>query len=110
MIRWETMAFLCINKLIGEDNREFYRSQLMSADMLNFAVKLTGALGHKENPQKPEETLQRTIQNMRDKKYITFLERGKYRLTMEGYNEMLKTVKEFQDSINNLIKAKQKTS
>ncbi len=45
--------------------------------------------GHKKMPKHPEETLQRTMQNMRDKNWIKFLGKGEYELTDEGYKLLL---------------------
>ncbi|MBI4844159.1 MAG: hypothetical protein HY809_07550 [Nitrospirae bacterium] len=96
---WETIAFLVINDMLGGSNRVFARSQLMSANNLQTAIDWSIALGHKEKPEKPEETLQKTIQNMRDKDYIKFLGRGDYKLTLIGLNKM----KEVVNKVNELL-------
>ncbi|MDA8091135.1 MAG: hypothetical protein M0Z61_13065 [Nitrospiraceae bacterium] len=80
---WEEMAFLLIGT-IANKNSYFSRSKLMTPKNLNIAIIILRKLGHKENPEHPEETLQRTIQNLRDKGYIEFLGRGEYRLTEKG--------------------------
>ena len=82
---WEIIAFIIINKLLVGSNRFFTRSELMSTDNLKLAEILTAALGHKERPEHPEETLQRTLQNLRDKGYIKFLGRGEYNLSDTGF-------------------------
>ena len=41
-------------------------------------------MGHKKDPGSLENTLQRTIQNLRDKGYIDFLGSGEYHLTVKG--------------------------
>lgn len=90
---WETIAFFLINKVTNGQNKIFYRSKLMSPDNLNFAVELLKLADHKEKPVAPEQTLQKTIQNLRDKGYIDFLRRGEYKLTINGYNEMTRIVR-----------------
>jgi predicted transcriptional regulator len=45
-------------------------------------------LGHKERPEQPAATLDRTIQNLRNKGYIEFIARGEYKLTEKGFNTM----------------------
>ena len=40
---------------------------------LDLAVNFSRILKHKKDPRRPEETLQRTIQNLRDKGLIEFL-------------------------------------
>jgi DNA-binding PadR family transcriptional regulator len=46
-------------------------------------------LGHKKRPQHPEKTIQTTLQNMRDKNWITFFGQGDYKITDDGYKELL---------------------
>ena len=53
--------------------------------------------GHKIRPKHPEETLQRTLQNMRDKNWIDFVDRGEYELTDEGYKVLLTVKGKIQD-------------
>ncbi|OHC00264.1 MAG: hypothetical protein A3G70_07570 [Planctomycetes bacterium RIFCSPLOWO2_12_FULL_39_13] len=92
---WETIAFLIINKITNGNQIVFYRKNLMSN--IDFAINFSPILGHKKNPEHPEETLQRTIQNLRDKGYIEFLGNGKYKLSMDGYNKMLEEVNSVKD-------------
>lgn len=82
---WETVGFFLIKKLMVGDDLYFSRSELMTQKHLDFAVKLLKYLGHKEDPQHPEETLQRTIQNLRNKGYIEFLGQGEYKLSEDGF-------------------------
>ena len=92
---WETIAFLIMNKITNGNQIVFYRKNLMSN--IDFAINFSPILGHKKNPEHPEETLQRTIQNLRDKGYIEFLGNGKYKLSMDGYNKMLEEVNSVKD-------------
>lgn len=85
---WETVAFLLIRKIIISDKSHFSRSQLMTAENLTVAISFLSILGHKERPDHPEETLQRTIQNLRDKGHIIFHGRGEYSLTSQGISRM----------------------
>ncbi|MHC4586258.1 MAG: hypothetical protein ACYS3N_17135 [Planctomycetota bacterium] len=87
---WETIAFMIIKKILVCKNPHFSRSELMTMEHLNFAVILSSALGHIDKPRHPEETLQRTIQNMRDKNLIKFHGDGEYELTKLGYYVMEK--------------------
>ena len=60
---------------------------------------------HKKNPKEAENTLQRTVENMRDKGWIDFLGRGDYRLTDKGHKELLaqrKNITEVRDTIRSL--------
>ena len=81
---WEIIAFFIINKLLVGNNSFFSRSELMTQKHLDLAVNFSRILKHKKDPQRPEETLQRTIQNLRDKGLIEFLGRGEYKLTEDG--------------------------
>ena len=81
---WEIIAFVLINRLLVGNNPYFSRSEFMTQKNLDFAVKLTRVLNHKENPQHPDKTLQRTIQNLRDQGYIEFLGKGEYKLSKDG--------------------------
>jgi len=55
-----------------------------------------------------EETIQKTLQNMRDKNWITFLGQGDYKITDEGYSELLRN-KENLDRVNSLTNEQLKT-
>ena len=92
---WETIACILIKKILVVKNPHFSRSELMTTEHLDFAVTLSSALGHKSKPQHPEETLQRTIQNMRDKGFIKFHGDGEYELTELGYYKMEKSAGRF---------------
>jgi hypothetical protein len=82
---WELCAWVIINKLLVGKNRRFSRSEFMTLENLSLMEFVTSkALQHKRNPQHVMETLQRTIQNMRDKGHIDFLGQGEYRLTDAG--------------------------
>jgi hypothetical protein len=94
---WETVAFLIIRKI--SKNSYFSRTQLMTPDNLSAAINILREVGHKERPDHPEETLQKTIQNLRDKGYIEFLGRGEYKLTERGSRKMI----EVFESIKSLL-------
>jgi hypothetical protein len=81
---WEIVLLIIINKVTIGKNRRFNRSDIITSDNIKFAETLTSALGHKEKPEHPEETIQRTMQNLRDKGYVYFLGGGEYRLTDDG--------------------------
>lgn len=99
---WTTIAFLLINRTLGGEDRAFSRPQLMSTDNLSDAVIFLMLLGHKEKPTRPDASLQKTIQILRDQGYIEFRGRGEYKLTEPGYNKMLDVIKRHQDIINKL--------
>ena len=92
---WETIIWIIIKKILVVDNPRFSRSELMTTEHLDFAVTLTSVLGHKSKPRHPEETVQRTIQNMRDKGLIMFHGDGEYELTKLGYEFMEKLAGRF---------------
>lgn len=92
---WETIAFLIINKITDGNQSVFYRKSLMSN--IDLAIDFSHILGHKRKPEHPEETLQKTIQNLRDKGFIEFLGNGKYRLSGDGYNKMIEEVNSVKD-------------
>ena len=87
---WELVAFALIKKIVGDRYSLFERTELFKQDNIDYAVSLLEALGHKKDPQRPEESLQSTIQKMRDKKYIDFRGSGSYRLTPQGRDTMEK--------------------
>ncbi|HOB60469.1 MAG TPA: hypothetical protein PKL40_10425 [Methanoregulaceae archaeon] len=87
---WEVVAFYFIEPLIINKSRRFTRQEVMRN--LDEILPLLKLLGHKADPQHPEETLQKTLQNMRDKKWLLFLgdgNSGDYELTEAGYKKML---------------------
>jgi hypothetical protein len=104
--RWEVIAFIIFNKLLVGKNKTVSRSEIMAADNITLAVALTEALGLKKDPKHPEATLQRTIQNLREKKLIDFLTPGEWRLTEEGFG-MAKTIGREYD-YDTLLKAVKK--
>ena len=88
---WETVAFILIENILVGNNPYFNRRELMKAEHLIFAVKLLEfVFQHKKAPKASESTLQRTIQNMRDKNWIQFLGSGEYKLTKKGIDELEK--------------------
>ena len=64
---------------------------------IDLAIDFSHILGHKKNPEHPEETLQKTIQNLRNKGFIEFLGNGKYILSEDGYNKMTEEVNSVKD-------------
>ncbi len=95
---WETIAFLLINRIAGKSGL-FNRAQIMKN--IDMAVLLSSRiLGHKKNPDHPEETLQKTMQNLRDKGFIDFLGRGEYKLTATGHERMKHVVETVQSAFN----------
>ena len=67
---------------------------------------LDRSVGLKKDPKHPEATLQRTIQNLREKKLIDFPTLGEWRLTEEEF-EMAKTIGREYD-YDTLLKAVKK--
>jgi len=83
---WETIAFYLIEPLINDKKRRFSRQQILK-DIDN-VTPLLPVIGHKKNPQHTEESFQRALENMRDKKWLNFLGggyTGEYELTDTGY-------------------------
>ena len=95
---WETIVFIIIKKILVCKNPHFSRSELMTTEHLDFAVKLSFVLGHMDKPRHPEETIQRTIQNMRDKGLFRFHGDGEYEMTKLGYGVMEKLAGRFSYS------------
>ncbi len=91
---WETVAFLLIYDFLKTTGKCFIRSELMRLENLDKAVNWLQHLNHKKDPKNPEETLQRTIQNLRDKGYITFHGQGEYELTNPGVEECERVARE----------------
>lgn len=88
---WETVAFTLIRNLIKPNMQNiFNRSQLMTQKNLDLATVLLKILGHKKHPEKPEQTLQKNLQNLRDKGYLEFLGDGRYKFTNEGCQEIIR--------------------
>jgi len=85
---WEFIVWYLINPFVTEKHRSFTRAQIMRKNY-DDVYELMKLLGHKKQPQHTEETIQKTLQNMRDKNWITFLGQGDYKLTDDGYRELL---------------------
>ena len=99
---WEFTALLLIKRLLIGNNLDFSRSELITDRNLNTAIKFLTIFGHKKLPNKPVETLQRTIQNLRDQGYIDFLGQGEYRLTKKGYETISKIDSDILQAFNQL--------
>ena len=91
---WEFAAWYLIDPRITERDRSFTRAEIMREitredfkDLYNLMI----LSGKKTAPQQMENTLQRTVENMRDKGWIMFLNNyhGDYRLTDKGYRQLL---------------------
>jgi hypothetical protein len=50
---WETVIFIVIRRILVGNNPHFSRSELLAQEHVDFMVKFTGLLGHKENPEHP---------------------------------------------------------
>ena len=85
---WEFVAWFLIDQCITDRGRSFTRAQIMRKNYGDI-YDLLILLGHKKHPQHMEETIQKTLQNMRDKNWIIFLGQGDYMLTNEGYSELI---------------------
>jgi hypothetical protein len=81
---WQIIIFALILRVTRAKGPRFYRTELLSTTNVDLAVNWSRKLGHKKDPQHPEETMQRTLQTMRDLKYLRFLDRGIYELTDIG--------------------------
>jgi DNA-binding PadR family transcriptional regulator len=99
---WECVAFIIIYNFLISTGRQFTRSSLMNSENIDKAVKWLYRLNHKEYPEHPEATLQRTLQNLRDKGYIIFHGQGKYELTEDGISECYNVVSELNDQLCNI--------
>ncbi|MEI6125086.1 MAG: hypothetical protein WCQ99_00895 [Pseudomonadota bacterium] len=91
---WEIAAFYLISCLTNESKRNFTRHQIMNN--IDEIIPMLIGFGHKKKPAHPEETLQKTLQNMRDKRWIEFLERGDYKLTQSGFDKLQELKKDLQ--------------
>lgn len=85
---WEFVLWYLIDSCVTDNNRDFTRSEILRENYDDI-YQLLKVLGHKKHPQHIEATIQKTLQNMRDKNWILFLGQGDYRLTDEGCNELL---------------------
>jgi uncharacterized protein YpiB (UPF0302 family) len=102
---WEVIIFYLIQPFVNETKRHFTRSKILGNNYDKIYIILA-FLGHKKKPTSIEQTIQKTLQNMRDKGWIEFLRAysGEYKLTDRGYEE-LKLHKENLKILNNLSKA-----
>jgi DNA-binding PadR family transcriptional regulator len=85
---WELVVWYLIGPCVTEKHRSFTRTQILRKNY-DDVYELLKLFGHKKQPQHTEETIQKTLQNMRDKNWIAFLGQGDYQLTDEGYRELL---------------------
>ena len=102
---WELVIFYLIYPFVSETKRHFSRSKILGSNYEKIYIMLA-FLGHKKKPTSIEQTIQKTLQNMRDKGWIKFLRAysGEYELTDAGYGE-LKRHKDNLKILNNLSKA-----
>ena len=83
---WQEVVFIILSKLIAGGNRIISLTEITTDDNIRLAEQLTGRLGKKQNPQHPEATIRNTLNKMRKKGLIDFLDyRGQYKLTDAGY-------------------------
>lgn len=83
---WEFVSLCLVKRLIVGRCYNFSRSELMSDKNVKDAINFLALFGHKKKPRKPQETIQKTIQSLRDRGYIDFRGDGEYNLTKTGYN------------------------
>ena len=96
---WEFMAFYLIDQFVGVGNRDFRRTQIINdRNLKEVLFFLENVLQHKSKPEHPDKTLQRTLQNMRDKGWIDFLtNQGDYRRTDAGFEMVMKMREQFKE-------------
>lgn len=85
---WEFVVWYLVDSCVSDKNRDFTRSEIFRKNY-DEIYQLLKIVGHKKHPKHIEETIQKTLQNMRDKNWIVFLGQGYYKLTDEGYKELL---------------------
>lgn len=92
---WDLFIFTFLREILaGNPKRVFYRKELMSNKYLLKAEEMSKAQGHKKDAQKIEQTMQKTLQTMRDKVDGSWVEfsvgghRGQYKLTPLGVKTM----------------------
>jgi hypothetical protein len=99
---WQFVVFYLIEPLVNNKNRTFSSSQVIGkAEEIH---QLLAIRFHKERIENPEGTLHKTLQNMRDKHWINFLDfRGEYEyeLTDEGYKILLRIKERIRHIRNN---------
>ncbi len=114
---WEAAIFCIVNE-IADNKGYFSRQEMITSHYKDMALAFSLIHLQKKNPKHIEETIQRSLQNMRDKDFVNFLGDGQYRLTEAGKIEMKKSLdlyfnlwdvlkdKEFRkraiDTLNNL--------
>jgi hypothetical protein len=84
---WEVLTLALIRFILTPHGfrKSFQRTELMRQKNLDFLEMYTAELlKHKYNPQAMEQTLQSTLQTMRDKGYVTFLGAESYQLSPKG--------------------------
>ena len=101
---WEVVVFFLIQPLITEARNRFSRSKILSGGY-DEIYKILVILGHKKKPTSMEQTIQKTLQTMRDKGWVSFLGSysGEYELTDKGYEE-LERLKDILQRLNSLKK------
>ena len=102
---WEVIIFYLIQPFVNETKRHFSRNRMLGNKYDKIYIILA-LLGHKKKPANIEQTIQKTLQNMRDKGWIKFLRAysGEYELTNEGYEEFKRHKGNLQ-ILNNLSNA-----
>jgi DNA-binding PadR family transcriptional regulator len=106
---WETILYYLINKTAKVKGPYIYRTELMKMENLELARQLSEPFGHKKDPKAIEQTLQKTLQNMRDKGNIEFLGQGEYRLTEEGLNRMRESEAEMKKKLGPILELMEET-
>jgi predicted transcriptional regulator len=107
---WEFVVWYLIDSCVTEKHRYFTRSEIIQKDKDYEGIyKILEICGHKKGPQHMEQTIQKTLQNMRDKNWIKSLGRGDYEVTNDGYKELV-AQKNNIDIMRNIPKNQLKTS
>ena len=88
---WEVVVFRLMRPYVGEKDRDFSLSDVTKEwwKLDKGILALLKLRGHKNKLKAPEAEIRGTMQRMRDKKWLVFLDRGTYRLTDEGYRILL---------------------
>jgi hypothetical protein len=86
---WKAMVFLLINKLTCKGYvTHFSRTQLLRSSNIQKITNFSILIGHKHNPEHVEETIQRTLQDLRDEGCLEFKGNGEYEITSHGIRIM----------------------
>jgi len=86
---WVTMVFLLIYKQTCEGKvSQFSRTQLLNPSNIKLITDFSILIGHKHSPEHIEETIQRTLQDLRDEGSIIFWGNGEYEITSQGIRIM----------------------